>query len=74
MKDGSKRTPIIQKRWTRQYRSSTASQLEGFVPIEDTYTDADGLKWVDSYGCSYQDEELVAFDASGKECILLTIG
>jgi hypothetical protein len=74
MKEGSKRIPVIQKRWTRQSRTSTPSHfLAGLVPIEDKYRDADGLKWMHSYGASWQEEELVAFDASGAESIRLTI-
>jgi hypothetical protein len=73
MKDGSRRVPIICKRWARQSRTSVAAYLTRIIPVEDTYQDADGLKWVHSYGATHQEEEVVAFDATGAESIRLTM-
>ncbi len=69
MKDGSRRIPIIQKRWQRQSRQRPSESFQGFMPSQDTYRDSDDLTWVHSYGCNFMETELVAFDVSGSESV-----
>jgi hypothetical protein len=73
MKEGMQRVPIICKRWVRQSCTSVPAHFTAMIPVANTYQDADGLKWVHSYGATHQEEEVVAFDATGAESIRLTM-
>lgn len=72
LQEGTERKPIIQKSWQRTARSIGKGLTEEFG-IEDKYTDADKLVWEHKYKRQREADELVAFNASGEESLVLTL-
>jgi hypothetical protein len=71
LQEGRERRPVIKKSWRRIERQ-VANELTLYIGDQDTYMDADNLKWVHRYNRPGEPDELSGYDSEGKEVLLLT--
>lgn len=72
MKDGSRRPPVILKKWKRVDHYKGVGVTEGFGTT-NTYMDSDGLKWKHTFESRSNEDELIAYGSVGEEVLIITL-
>lgn len=68
LQDPTGRHPVIQKSW-RRVKREVGKGITADLGAEDTYIDAENLRWIHRYQRRGEPDELSAFDASGQESL-----
>ena len=72
LKEGASRHPVIHKAW-KLVNQRKGEGVEDFFGTVNTYIDSDGLKWEHRFERPPDEDELIGFESTGEEVLIITL-